>query len=110
MGEVDRATDTKLDRDVALKVLPEAFASDKQRMARFAREAKGAGIAQSSQHRCHLRSLNLNWFEGTEGTGTQGTSGTSGMTKTRENDHLLASSRNNSFPIRSPARGNPVGR
>ncbi|MFQ5927925.1 MAG: protein kinase, partial [Terriglobia bacterium] len=40
MGEVYRATDTKLNRDVALKVLPEAFASDKHRMARFAREAK----------------------------------------------------------------------
>ncbi|MDA2938818.1 serine/threonine-protein kinase, partial [Acidobacteria bacterium AH-259-A15] len=37
---VYRATDTKLDRDVALKVLPEAFASDQQRMARFSREAK----------------------------------------------------------------------
>ena len=34
------ARDTKLDRDVALKVLPEAFTSDPDRLARFAREAK----------------------------------------------------------------------
>jgi serine/threonine-protein kinase len=40
MGEVWRATDTKLGRDVALKVLPEAFAADPDRMARFTREAQ----------------------------------------------------------------------
>ena len=40
MGEVYRARDTKLDRDVALKVLPQAFTSDPDRLARFEREAK----------------------------------------------------------------------
>jgi serine/threonine-protein kinase len=40
MGEVYRARDTKLGRDVAIKVLPEAFARDAERMARFQREAK----------------------------------------------------------------------
>jgi Tol biopolymer transport system component/predicted Ser/Thr protein kinase len=40
MGEVYRAKDTKLKREVALKVLPEAFAGDPERMARFQREAE----------------------------------------------------------------------
>ena len=40
MGEVWQARDTKLDRDVALKVLPKAFTSDPDRLARFEREAK----------------------------------------------------------------------
>src|SRR4051794_21964934 len=40
MGEVYRARDTRLDRDVALKILPEAFAADADRVARFQREAK----------------------------------------------------------------------
>src|SRR5437870_5574717 len=40
MGEVWRATDTKLNRDVAIKILPEVFAQDPDRMARFTREAQ----------------------------------------------------------------------
>src|SRR5258708_30997979 len=40
MGQVYRARDTKLNRDVALKVLPDSFASDHDRLARFTREAQ----------------------------------------------------------------------
>ncbi len=40
MGDVYRARDTKLDRDVAIKVLPEDLAADPDRLARFEREAK----------------------------------------------------------------------
>src|ERR1700688_2348361 len=40
MGEVYKARDTRLDRDVAIKILPEAFAADIERVARFQREAK----------------------------------------------------------------------
>src|SRR5947207_2757645 len=39
MGEVYRARDRKLGRDVAIKILPDAFAIDPDRLARFAREA-----------------------------------------------------------------------
>ncbi len=44
MGEVYRARDTRLDRAVALKVLPASFANDPDRLRRFEREAKAAGM------------------------------------------------------------------
>ncbi|PYS11387.1 MAG: hypothetical protein DMG17_22720, partial [Acidobacteria bacterium] len=40
MGEVYRARDTKLDRDVAIKILPAGLAADPERLSRFEREAK----------------------------------------------------------------------
>src|SRR5436190_12083771 len=40
MGAVYRATDTRLNREVAIKVLPDAFAADPDRLARFQREAQ----------------------------------------------------------------------
>src|ERR1700741_2270408 len=43
MGEIYKARDTKLDRAVAIKILPDAFVNDPERVARFQREAKTLG-------------------------------------------------------------------
>ena len=61
MGEVYQAKDTRLKREVAMKVLPDAFASDPDRLARFQREAESRH-AESPQHRVGLR------FEQSDGT------------------------------------------
>ena len=53
MGEVYRARDTKLKRDVALKVLPEAFLTDHDRLARFQQEAE---VLASLNH-SHIASI-----------------------------------------------------
>jgi serine/threonine protein kinase len=52
MGEVYRARDTRLGRDVAIKVLPESFAHDAERMARFEREAQVLVRRAFSTHGC----------------------------------------------------------
>src|SRR5947199_4154252 len=44
MGEVYRARDTRLGREVAAKVLPPAYASDPERLRRFEQEARAAGV------------------------------------------------------------------
>ena len=51
MGEVYKARDTKLDRDVALKILPDAFVNDPERLARFLREAKVLASLKPPEHR-----------------------------------------------------------
>ena len=50
MGEVYKARDRKLDRDVAIKILPEALAGDPERIARFEREAKTLAEALEAAH------------------------------------------------------------
>ena len=62
MGEVYRARDTKLDRDVALKVLPAAFIADPDRLARFEREARVLASLN------HPNIAQIHGLEETEGT------------------------------------------
>ncbi len=59
MGEVYQARDTTLDRDVALKVLPEAFTSDPDRLARFQREAEVLAGLLTDNRRCAPTSVHV---------------------------------------------------
>ena len=62
MGVVFRARDSKLGRDVAIKALPEAFATDQDRLQRFLREAQ-ALAALNHSNIAQIYGLDvLNWF------------------------------------------------
>jgi hypothetical protein len=52
MGEVYRARDARLGRDVAIKVLPASLTADSERLRRFEQEARACGGTESSQHSC----------------------------------------------------------
>jgi eukaryotic-like serine/threonine-protein kinase len=56
MGEVYRARDTRLGRDVAIKVLPESFANDPERLGRFQREAQVLA-SLNHPHIAHIHGL-----------------------------------------------------
>ncbi len=62
MGEVYKARDTKLGREVAIKVLPAAFAENEERLARFEREAR---LLASLNHSNIATLFNLQESEGT---------------------------------------------
>ena len=66
MGEVYRARDTRLGRDVALKIIPDIFASDPERLARFEREAR----TLASLNHPHI--AHLHGFEESPATGPAG--------------------------------------
>jgi eukaryotic-like serine/threonine-protein kinase len=55
MGEVYRTRDTKLGRDVAIKIPPDAFVTDPERVARFEREAQALDAPNHPEHCRHLR-------------------------------------------------------
>ena len=55
MGEVYRARDTKLDREVAVKVLPARLAEDEEALVRFEREAKAVAALSHPEHPRHPR-------------------------------------------------------
>ena len=86
MGEVYRARDTKLNRDVAIKVLPELFAGDAERLARFTREAQTLAA---------LNHPNIAHIHGLEESGAVTSSGTrcQRISRCRSADCCAAASR-----------------
>src|SRR5690349_11710302 len=81
MGEVYLAEDTKLDRKVALKILPSEFASDKDRRARFVRQAKSASALK------HPNILTIHEIGESEGTHVIATEFVAGETLNQRLQH-----------------------
>jgi len=79
MGEVHRARDSKLNRDVAIKILPDLFAHDGERVARFTREAQ---TLASLNHPNIAQIYGILEEEGPEGVGTVSAPGEAGRAKT----------------------------
>src|SRR5262244_234232 len=69
MGQVYRARDTTLNRDVALKILPDSFATDPDRLARFTREAQTLASLN------HPNIAHIHGFEETSSTASGQVSG-----------------------------------
>ena len=82
MGEVYRARDTRLDRDVAIKVLPEAFAADPDRVRRFEQEAR-AIAALNHPHICQIHDVGPGYLvlEYVEGSPLHGPLGVAEVTR-----------------------------
>src|SRR5262245_13970858 len=61
MGEVYRARDSRLNRDVAIKVLPQTLASDPDRRGAIRAGSTNDSVAVASEYPCHLRHRNPRW-------------------------------------------------
>ena len=102
MGEVYQARDTKLDRGVALKVLPDAFTSDPDRLARFEREAK---VLASLNHPNIGHIYGLEEAEGTKALVLELVDGPTGGSHRRGTDPHRRSPAHREADRRSPRSG-----
>ena len=86
MGEVYCARDTTFDRDVALRVLPEAFTQDPDRLARFERETRAVGRIGPSEQR-GVMSWRGAWYQGQSGKAERASPESAGLNRTGGSTH-----------------------